>query len=99
VIPLSWTLDHTAPMAKCVEDAAILLKAIAGYDERDPTTVDVPVPDYARALKTPVSRLRLGIPRKPFFDEVDPEVAKAVLALAYAYEQATEWHTRHPKLS
>ncbi|OLE46565.1 MAG: hypothetical protein AUI36_21890, partial [Cyanobacteria bacterium 13_1_40CM_2_61_4] len=80
VIPLSWTLDHTGPMAKCVEDAAILLKVIAGYDERDPTTVDVPVPDYARALKTPVSRLRLGIPRKPFFDDVDPEVAKAVEA-------------------
>ena len=61
VIPLSWTLDHTGPMAKCVEDAAILLKVIAGYDERDPTTVDVPVPDYARALKTPVSRLRLAV--------------------------------------
>jgi aspartyl-tRNA(Asn)/glutamyl-tRNA(Gln) amidotransferase subunit A len=80
VIPLSWTLDHTGPMAKCVEDAAILLNVIAGYDEKDPTTVDMPVPDYTRALRTPVSKLRLGVPRTPFFDNVNPEVAKAVEA-------------------
>ena len=78
VIPLSWTLDHTGPMTKTVEDAAILLNIIAGYDELDPTTVDVPVPDYTRALKMPTGKLRLGMPRKPFFDNLDPEVAKAV---------------------
>jgi aspartyl-tRNA(Asn)/glutamyl-tRNA(Gln) amidotransferase subunit A len=60
-----------------VEDAAILLGVIAGFDPRDPTTVDVPVPDYTRALKTRVSRLRIGIPRAPFFNNLDPEVAKA----------------------
>ena len=78
VIPLSWTLDHTGPMCKTVEDAAIMLGVIAGYDEMDPTTVDVPVPDYARALKMQTSRLRLGIPRTFFFESLDPEVAKAV---------------------
>src|SRR5262249_10251185 len=53
---------------------------IAGFDPRDPTTVDVPVPDYMRALKTRVSRLRIGIPRAPFFNNLDPEVAKTVEA-------------------
>jgi aspartyl-tRNA(Asn)/glutamyl-tRNA(Gln) amidotransferase subunit A len=78
VIPLSWSLDHTGPMAKTVEDAAILLNVIAGYDALDPTTVDVPVADYTRGLKMPTAKLRIGIPRQPFFGNLDPDVAKAV---------------------
>jgi aspartyl-tRNA(Asn)/glutamyl-tRNA(Gln) amidotransferase subunit A len=80
VMTLSWTLDHVGPMCKSVEDAALMLKIIAGYDELEPTTEDVPVPDYVRALKTPTSKLRLGIPRTPFFDNLDSEVAAAVNA-------------------
>jgi aspartyl-tRNA(Asn)/glutamyl-tRNA(Gln) amidotransferase subunit A len=78
VIPLSWTLDHVGPLCRTVEDAALMLRVIAGYDELDPTTEDAPVPDYSRACKTQASKLRLGIPRTPFFDSLDPEVAKAV---------------------
>jgi aspartyl-tRNA(Asn)/glutamyl-tRNA(Gln) amidotransferase subunit A len=78
VIPLSWTLDHTGPMTKTVEDAAILLNVIAGYDAKDPTTVDVAVPDYTKAIGAPTAKLRLGIPRKGFFDNLDPDVAGAV---------------------
>src|SRR5581483_9085716 len=77
VIPLSWTLDHIGPLAKSVEDAAILMQTIAGYDPLDTTTVDVPVPDYARALRTPTARLRLGRPPS-YFEGLHPEVAKAV---------------------
>jgi aspartyl-tRNA(Asn)/glutamyl-tRNA(Gln) amidotransferase subunit A len=50
VIPLSWTHDHVGPLTKTVEDAALVLEAIAGYDQADPTTRDVPVYEYARAL-------------------------------------------------
>lgn len=78
VIPLSWTHDHVGPLCKTVEDAALMLSAIAGYDERDPTTRDAPVADYSRALKTQTSKLRLGIPRVPFFEKLDPEIAKAM---------------------
>ena len=78
VIPLSWTLDHVGPICRTVEDAALMLGAIAGYDESDPTTTDVAVPDYSRAVRTDTSRLRLGIPRARFFDGVDQEVAKSV---------------------
>jgi aspartyl-tRNA(Asn)/glutamyl-tRNA(Gln) amidotransferase subunit A len=78
VIPLSWSLDHVGPICKTVEDAALMLSAIAGYDQLDPASVDVPVPDYIRALKMDTSRLRLGVPRKLFFEKLDPEVAKAV---------------------
>ena len=76
VIPLSWSLDHAGPMCKTVEDTALMLNVIAGYDEQDPTTADVPVPDYVRAFRTPTSKLRLGLPRKPFFDDLNPDVAR-----------------------
>jgi len=78
VIPLSWTLDHVGPIAKTVEDAALILDAIAGYDEADPTTDDTPVSHYARAITLPAARLRLGIVRTPFFDNLDPDVQKTV---------------------
>jgi aspartyl-tRNA(Asn)/glutamyl-tRNA(Gln) amidotransferase subunit A len=78
VIPLSWSLDHVGPMCKTVEDTAILLNVVAGYDEQDATTVDTPVPDYVKALKLPTSKLRLGLPRTPFFDNLNPDVSKAV---------------------
>ena len=78
VMTLSWTLDHVGPMCKSVEDVALMMNLIAGYDDLDPTTVDVPTVDYMRALKLPTSKLRLGVPRKLFYDNLDPEVAKAV---------------------
>ncbi|MGH9558808.1 MAG: amidase [Bryobacteraceae bacterium] len=68
------------PLCKTLEDAAQILHAIAGYDELDPTTVNVPVSDYPRAIGAPVSKLRLGIPRAAFFDKLDPDVASAVEA-------------------
>jgi aspartyl-tRNA(Asn)/glutamyl-tRNA(Gln) amidotransferase subunit A len=78
IIPLSWTLDHAGPMTKTVEDAAIMLRAMAGYDPRDPATVDRPVPDYLRALTGDVKGLRVGVPREYYFDTLDPEVEAAV---------------------
>ena len=78
VIPMSWTLDHVGPMCKTVEDAALMLGVIAGYDPLDPVSVDVPVADYSRAIRTSTSKLRVGVARSPFFDGLNPEVAKAV---------------------
>ena len=78
VIPLSWTHDHVGVLCRTVEDAALMLNAIAGYDQADPTTLDVPVDDYSRATRLPVSKLRIGIPRDSFFENVDPEIANVV---------------------
>ena len=80
VIPNSWTFDTVGPMCKTVEDAALVLSVIAGYDELDPTSVNVPAADYARAMRARVSKLRLGVPRIPFYEGLEPEVAKAVEA-------------------
>jgi aspartyl-tRNA(Asn)/glutamyl-tRNA(Gln) amidotransferase subunit A len=76
VIPLSWSLDHAGPMARSVEDCAILLQAIAGYDPKDPASADVPAPDFRAAFKNGIAGLRIGVPRAGWFDEnlgVDPQ--------------------------
>jgi aspartyl-tRNA(Asn)/glutamyl-tRNA(Gln) amidotransferase subunit A len=57
-----------------------MLSVIAGFDQMDPTTIDVPVPDYTAAFRTRASKLRLGLPRAGFFENLDPEYAKAVEA-------------------
>jgi len=76
VLTLSWTLDHTGPMARTVEDCAYLLQALAGYDAADPASSREPVPDYVAPLGRGVRGLRVGVPREYFFEGVDAEVEK-----------------------
>ena len=78
VFPLSWSLDHVGPMARTVEDTAIILQSISGYDPRDPSTIDLPVPDYRQALSGDVKGLKAGVPVNYFFDDVQPEVEASV---------------------
>ena len=78
IVPLVLSLDHCGPITRTVEDAAIMLNHLAGYDRLDIASVEHAHEDYAAALKQPVSGFRLGIPRAPFFDLLDPDVGKAV---------------------
>ena len=78
IIPRTYSLDHCGPMTKTVEDTAMLLNAIVGYDKFDVASVEHPREDYLAGLKQPISGLRLGIPRAPFFDRLDEEIANAV---------------------
>ena len=78
VLPMSWQFDHPGPICRTVEDAAIVLQAIAGYDADDFATVPVPVPDYRASLDAGVKGLRIGVPREQFFGLLDPEVRVAV---------------------
>jgi aspartyl-tRNA(Asn)/glutamyl-tRNA(Gln) amidotransferase subunit A len=78
VIPLSRSLDHVGPLAATVEDAAIVLQAIAGYDADDIGSVDVPVADYLSGLREGAKGMRVGVPREYFFDDLDAEVASAI---------------------
>src|SRR5215831_9701384 len=78
VIPLSTSLDHVGPLAASVEDAAIVLQAIAGYDPGDIHSAEVPIDDYVGVLKEGAKKLRVGVPRQYFFDELDPEVSSAM---------------------
>ena len=78
VLPLSWVLDNAGPITRTVEDAAVMLQAMAGYDPDDFSTVPVPVDDYVSALSGGVRGLRLGVPRTYFYDRLDDDVQSAV---------------------
>jgi aspartyl-tRNA(Asn)/glutamyl-tRNA(Gln) amidotransferase subunit A len=77
IVPLTWSLDHCGPLTRTVEDAAMLLQQVAGYDRLDISSVDQAVPDYSAAIGAPVSQLRLGIPPQ-FYDTLEEDVARAV---------------------
>jgi aspartyl-tRNA(Asn)/glutamyl-tRNA(Gln) amidotransferase subunit A len=77
VIPLSVSLDHVGPIARTVADAAIILQAIAGFDAGDRASVDIPVDDYLASLGKNVKTLRIGVPQKFFFEDLDPDIASA----------------------
>lgn len=79
VIPECWSLDHIGPIAKRVDDAAVLLSVMAGYDPLDPNSSNRAVPNYGKALENGVVELRIGVPRNHFFDRCDEEVEKVVL--------------------
>ncbi len=81
VLPLSWSLDHCGPMTRTVEDAALMLGAIAGHDPHDSTSSHVPVPDYAAALREDAKDVTIGVLRGYMTEpsaEMDPEVLTAV---------------------
>jgi aspartyl-tRNA(Asn)/glutamyl-tRNA(Gln) amidotransferase subunit A len=78
LIAFASSLDQIGPFAKDVEDAAHVLRVIAGHDPMDSTSVDAPVPDYAAELGRGVTGLKLGIPAEYFIDGMDPDVEAAV---------------------
>jgi len=76
VVPLAPSMDHPGPMANCVRDLAIILQIIAGYDPRDPASIDVPVPDYMAALNQKTTPPRLARVRGLFQDKASPDVLR-----------------------
>lgn len=78
VFPLSWNLDHVGPLANTVEDAALLLGAIAGYDAEDPWSIDRPVEDYATGLEGGVKAWRIALGTGSYIGAAMPEVIEAV---------------------
>jgi aspartyl-tRNA(Asn)/glutamyl-tRNA(Gln) amidotransferase subunit A len=78
VYPLSFSLDSVGPLARSVEDAALVYQQLAGEDTADATTRGVPVDDVLRDLRSGVKGLRLAFAETAFFDGVDPEIERAV---------------------
>jgi aspartyl-tRNA(Asn)/glutamyl-tRNA(Gln) amidotransferase subunit A len=74
LLPLSWSLDHAGPLTRTVEDAAIILQAVSGHDERDDWSSHEPVPDYRARLRDGVKGLRIGVPDSFFNESLLPEV-------------------------
>ena len=78
IIPLTLSLDHCGPMTRSVQDAALMLNVLAGYDRLDIASVEHGAEDYVGLLNQSVKPLRIGVPRAPFFDHADADVAKLV---------------------
>ena len=76
ILPLSFSLDHAGPMAWTVEDCAMLLQVMAGYDSADPASADRPVPDFSAGLGQDAKGLRIGVVRQ--WHETDMPVSAAV---------------------
>lgn len=99
--PLGYSLDHIGPMTRSARDGALMLQVLAGYDESDPYSADVPVPDYLAALTGSVAGLRVGVERANHLTApgVLPEAVSAfedaVAALASAGAETPEVVVQH----
>ncbi len=76
ILPLAYSLDHAGPMAWTVEDCALLLQDMAGFDPNDPGSIDRPVPDFSALLGQSIKGVRIGVPRH--WHETDAPVSDAV---------------------
>lgn len=74
IIAFASSLDQAGPMTRTVGDAALMLKVMAGFDEKDSTSIDAPVPDYVSVLGQSIKGLRVGIPHEYRIEGINPEV-------------------------
>src|SRR5689334_18053238 len=88
MIAFASSLDQGGPMAKSAEDLGLMLNVIAGFDQRDSTSLERALEDYIRDLDQPITGLRIGIPRQYFADGLDQDVARAVNAAIAELEKA-----------
>jgi aspartyl-tRNA(Asn)/glutamyl-tRNA(Gln) amidotransferase subunit A len=91
VVAFASSLDHPGPFARTVEDTAMLLRSMAGFDPKDSTSADQPVPDFAAACARGVKGLKIGVPREYRSDDMPPEIdALWQQGLAWLREQGAE---------
>jgi aspartyl-tRNA(Asn)/glutamyl-tRNA(Gln) amidotransferase subunit A len=87
LIGSSWSQDIAGPMSRTVEDCAMTLQPIAGYDPKDPYTWDAPVPDYSTSLKDGVKGLRIGLVKEQVYDDrLNKDTQKGVLEASAVFK-------------
>jgi aspartyl-tRNA(Asn)/glutamyl-tRNA(Gln) amidotransferase subunit A len=77
VLPLAWSYDVVGPIARTVEDAALLMQVIAGYDARDPRSVRRGIDDFTDGMTLPIDSIKIAVPTPYFFEQIDDEVSAA----------------------
>ena len=87
LVAFASSLDQIGPMTRDVEDAAIVMNAIAGFDDCDSTSLDCPVPDYTAALTGDIRGMRIGIPKEYFVEGIQPDVHNAVQSAVTRLEE------------
>jgi len=87
MIAYASSLDQGGPMTRSAEDAAIMLQTMAGFDEKDSTSVDLPVPDYRAGLNNSLEGLKIGLPKEFFGEGLNSDVATALEAAINEYRK------------
>jgi aspartyl-tRNA(Asn)/glutamyl-tRNA(Gln) amidotransferase subunit A len=87
IVAFASSLDQLGPMTRDVRDCAVALKAVAGHDPRDSTSIPAEVPDYAAGLTGNVKGLTIGLPKEYFVSGIDPEVEASVRKAADVLKQ------------
>lgn len=88
IVPLAWSMDTAGPMARTVEDCALMFGVLAGHDAADPASARVPTHDYLARLNDGVKGLRIGVVPGYFFHHLQPAVHAAVMAALKLLEAA-----------
>jgi len=87
MIAFASSLDQGGPMARTAEDCALMLQTMAGFDEKDSTSVDQPVPDYPASLNDSLEGLRIGLPKEFFGEGLDADIARLIDAAVAEYRK------------
>jgi len=87
MIAFGSSLDQGGPLAQSAEDCAILLQTMAGFDPRDSTSIDTPVPDYTVQLNQDIKGLKIGLPEEYFTEGLDADVARVIDAAIEEYRK------------
>jgi len=87
MIAFASSLDQAGPMTRSAQDAAIILQAMAGFDSRDSTSANDPVPNYVGALDADLAGLRIGLPKEYFGEGLHPSIAAAIETAIGEYEK------------
>src|SRR4029077_8495656 len=85
IVAFASSLDQAGPLGKSAEDLALMMNVMAGFDERDSTSLDRPKEDFSRDLRLSLSGVRIGLPREYFGDGIQPGVRSAI-------EEAIRWY-------
>ncbi len=87
LIAFASSLDQAGPLTQTAEDAALLMNSMAGFDEKDSTSIEQPVPNYLLTLNDSLKGLKIGLPKEYFSQDLDPKVSTTIQAAIKLYEQ------------
>lgn len=87
LIAFASSLDQAGPMTQTAEDAALLMNTMAGFDEKDSSSIHEPVPDYTQSLNHSLQGLKIGLPKEYFSEDLDPKIAIKIETAIKEYER------------
>ncbi|MBI1793216.1 MAG: Asp-tRNA(Asn)/Glu-tRNA(Gln) amidotransferase subunit GatA [Chloroflexi bacterium] len=88
IFPLSWNLDHAGPLTRSVKDAALLLQVMAGYDDKDAASINIPIDDYLLRIEEGVKDMRIVLAVGEYIEDSDTDILQAIHEAAKIFKKA-----------